>query len=351
MLESEYKIVFEFLKENGTRVGQVGVEIDWEPAREWTRFLGIRRGLLPLGESVRSTAIEPLWNRSTGEPYLQGFRVVVSGENNGNIAEDFPVTYFYHTARQASGHFVATGSLNEMERFQYLVAAYPDRTGSQLNQAPQFESNEVAPEISCDVKPLSELMSGSVPEGVECAGDMPVFLPQQVLDEAESATLSSRGTETGGILIGHLRRDESLPEVFVEITAQIPARAVGGASRLTFNAETWTAVRAAVDIRNKEEIYLGFWHSHPVIEWCRKNDCSLDLLKCCPLAKGFLSADDQAMFRTVFPRAYSVALVCSDLPIGEPSFSLFGWRHGTVECRGFHRFQLERQLPEKSGKA
>lgn len=345
MLDRDHKIIFEFLKENGSRLGQVSVEIDWQPAREYTRFLGIRRGLLPPEESVRRTTIGPLWNRSRGEPYLEGFRVTVSGKDSGGITEDFSTAYFHGTARLASGHFVKMGSLKELDRFQFLVAAYPNHLGPQSNPQsggqdcaePRFESQEIEPRISYDAKPLSESVQEAVPEGVLCAGDMPVFVPQQVLAEAEAITLSARGTETGGILIGHLRRDEKLPEIFAEITAQIPARADGGTSKLTFTPETWTAVQAAVDIRQKGELYLGFWHSHPLIEWCRNNECSMEKLKNCPLAKGFLSADDQAMFRTIFPRAYSVALVCSDLPLGNPSFSLFGWREGRIEQRGFYR--------------
>jgi len=268
------------------------------------------------------------------------------------VSEDFSTTYFDNLARLASGHFVNTGGLREGERFQYLVAAYPDhgasesgapdtaqnggRDRAQSCASSNFESHEVEPEVFYAVKPLSESMKGAVLEGTVKEGDMPVLVPRQILDEAEAATLAARGTETGGILIGHLRRDETLPEIFAEITAQIPAQANGGTHKLTFSPETWTAVQTAVDIRNKKELYLGFWHSHPVIEWCKTNECSIDKLQTCPLAKGFLSTDDLLMFRTVFPRAYSVALVCSDLPIGKPAFSLFGWWGGKVETRGFH---------------
>lgn len=336
MLARDYKLVIELMKENGARLGQICVDIDWEPAREWTRFLGIRRELLPLEESFRSTAIEPVWNRSMGEPYLQGFRVTVSGENGGSITEEFPVAYFLSAARQASGHFVKMGSLKELDRFQYLVAAYPNHVGLESSPQSGFESEEVEPKMSYDVKSLAESLEGAVPEGILCAGDMPVIVPRQVLDEAEVTTVSAKGIETGGILIGHLHRDEKMPEIFAEITAQIPARANGDTHKLTFSPETWTAVQAAVDIRNRTEIFLGFWHSHPVREWCKKNNCSIENLKNCPLAKGFLSDDDRSMFRAVFPRAYSVALVCSDLPLGKPSFSLFGWRSGRIESRGFH---------------
>lgn len=336
MLSKEYKLVLELLKEDGTRLGQVRVEIDWEPAREWTRFLGIRRGLLSLSDPVRSTAIEPLWDRTAGEPYLRGFRVIISGNGCIAVTEDFTTTYFHSLARQASGYFVERGRLKEGERFQYQTVAYPDRVGLTSAERARFEPQEVEPDIYYQARPLSESIAGAVPEGVVDAEDMPVFIPRQVLDEAEAVTLAARGTETGGILIGHLRQDESLPEIFAEITAQIPARGNGGSTKLTFNADTWTAVRAAVDIRNKKEIYLGFWHSHPVREWCKDRECSMEKLQNCPLARGLFSQDDQVLLRAVFPRAYSVGLVCNDVPVGQPIFSLFGWRRGMIESRGFY---------------
>jgi len=336
MLAKEYKLVLELSREDGTRLGQVGVEIDWEPAREWTRFQGIRRGLLPLTEPVRTIAVEPLWHRSAGAPYLRGFRVSISGNGRGAATEDFPITYFQALARKASAQFVEAGRLKEGERFHYLAAAYPDRGGSPSAPEARFEPEEIEPVIPYRAKPLSESMAWAVPEGTVDAVDMPVFIPRQILDEAEAATLATRETESGGILIGHLLHDENLPEIFAEITAQIPTRGNGEAAKLTFSAETWTAVRAAVDIRNRQEIFLGFWHSHPVRAWCQGNECSMEKLQKCPLAKGFFSQDDQAMFRTVFPRAYSLALVCSDAPIGRPTFSLFGWRNGMIGQRGFY---------------
>ena len=78
---------------------------------------------------------------------------------------------------------------------------------------------------------------------------------------------------------------------------------------------------------------LGWWHSHPVREWCK--DCTRERQQTCALAAGFLSAHDRALHRHVFPRAYSLALVVNDVACGGPTFSLFGWRDGLLEPRGF----------------
>ena len=97
------------------------------------------------------------------------------------------------------------------------------------------------------------------------ADDMPVFVPQHLLDQVAEQTLAERGRETGGILIGNLHRDATLPEIFAEVTAQIPAEHTrGDAVKLTFTPDTWVAVDNAIKLRGRSEIYLGYWHSHPV---------------------------------------------------------------------------------------
>ena len=120
------------------------------------------------------------------------------------------------------------------------------------------------------------------------------------------------------------------------MTAQIPVvHAPAEVNKLTFTPETWTAAQAAIDLRRSDEIYLGWWHSHPVHEWCK--DCRPAKKELCPLAQGFLSSDDCRLHRTVFPRAYTCALVVSDVAEHDDVVhSLFGWRDGAIESRGYH---------------
>jgi hypothetical protein len=178
---------------------------------------------------------------------------------------------------------------------------------------------------------------------------MPLFIPQRVLAEAKALSKEAGAKETGGILIGHLGRDSQLPEIFAQVTAQIPARHTEASlTSLTFTSETWTAVRNALDLRRKGELMLGWWHSHPVREWCK--DCSAESQKACAMAVDFFSAHDHALHRTVFPRAYSVALVVNDLSENDATFSMFGWRRGLLESRGFHLTGATEQPDEQQAK-
>ena len=69
-------------------------------------------------------------------------------------------------------------------------------------------------------------------------------------------------------------------------------------------------------------------------EWCK--ECPEEKRKNCSILRDFFSRDDQALHRTVFPRAYSVALVANDVPDGDLCFSLYGWKQGLITPRGFY---------------
>jgi hypothetical protein len=165
--------------------------------------------------------------------------------------------------------------------------------------------------------------------------DAPVFIPRQVFEEASAITRQAGAKETGGILIGHLRRDPEAAEIFLEVTAQIPARdAEADLTSLKFTPEVWTEVRAAIELRRRGEIMLGWWHSHPVREWCR--ECPIERQQKCAMASEFFSAHDRHLHRTVFPGAHSIALVANDTATDEVTFSAFGWRRGVIEPRGVY---------------
>jgi hypothetical protein len=194
------------------------------------------------------------------------------------------------------------------------------------------------PRLGRPVAPRLPLPEGSLAGSREQAaasdeseGHLPAFLPRAVLAEAAAQTAEHPGRETGGILIGHLRRDRDAGRLFLDVTAQIPARHTEASrARLTFTPSTWTDVQAALDLRRQDEIMVGWWHSHPVREWCK--DCPSGKRADCALARGFFSEDDRLLHRTVFPRAYSIALVVNDLELGS-TFSLFGWSGGLLVAR------------------
>jgi proteasome lid subunit RPN8/RPN11 len=334
MLANKYRYVIELFREDDSPVGQASVKVDWGPAEEWAKFQTLRRSLSGCDETGRVSSIEPIWLRDIGEPYLEGFRVNITG-GDGEVSTDFSTSYFKSLAALAASQFIEKGRLETGARFRYLAAAFRQQENESKSSRLQFTTEEVTRPIAIKDSSLSESVARSVPQGTICAGGVMVFVPQRVLDEAAKLSREAGAKETGGILIGHLHRDSTVPDIFLEVAAQIHARHTeADLTRLTFTAETWTEVQAAIDLRRKNEIMLGWWHSHPVREWCK--DCAPERQQVCKMANDFFSAHDHALHRTVFPSAYSVALVANDLPSGEVTFSAFGWRDGLIEPRGFH---------------
>ncbi|MGA2267800.1 MAG: Mov34/MPN/PAD-1 family protein [Bryobacteraceae bacterium] len=335
MMVNNYRYGLLLFRKDGSALGSASVTVDWEPATEWTRFYHARRSAALLyGEGTAS--VEPLWDRSEGEPYMRGFRVRY--ESEGRKAQlDFPSAYFKDAAAEASAEFVRRGKLGTGDTYLFQAVAFAKNGAGAPSRTLDLEVVEEKPALEYVESHLEDFRRRSSPAGIVDADDMPAFIPQRVLDEAAARTRACEGRETGGILIGRLHHDAALPEIFAEVSALIPAEHTEGTvAKLTFTAETWTAASAAVRLRNQGEIFLGYFHSHPVREWCRAKECTPEKQKTCQLAKDFFSEDDRAVMRAAFPRAYSLGLVVNDTAFTDLTFSLFGWREGKIHPRGFY---------------
>ena len=320
----------QILRADGAEAGQQAACVDWVPAQEWVRWLALRAGAAPAAAFLAEARIEAVWAADLGAPYVAG--VFVEALGPGGVGADLPIEYFEGAAQTIARAMVAEGRLDNGEVFRYRPMAF-----AQADDAPAVKhSSAKAPDIAIAAGSLAEASAGAFLEGEHDPDDARVLIPGDVLEETAALTLEHSGVETGGVLIGHLRRDKPSADIYLDVTAQIPARHTDGSvTKLTFTPETWSDVRAAITLRRQGEIQLGSWHSHPVKAMCqcpeekRPNGC--------PLGRGFFSADDKVLHRTVFSRAFNVGLVVSDIHDAPPTYALFGWRRGTIERRGFHR--------------
>jgi hypothetical protein len=334
MLVNDYRYGLLLFRKDGSTVGSASVTVDWDPAVESARFDHTRRGVLPL-DAEGAASIEPLWDRTEGEPYLRGFRVAHDGGGR-KAATDFPSSYFSEAAAQTAAEFVKRGKLEAGDTYLFQAVAFAGNGAAKPSAGLVLEVVEQKPALEFVESRLDDLRRRSSPAGVVDADDMPVFIPPRVLEEAAVLTRAAEGRETGGVLIGRLHHDPALPEILAEVSAQIPAEHTQGtAAKLTFTAATWSAASDAIRLRNRAEIFLGYWHSHPVREWCRGKECTPEKQKTCQLARDFFSEDDRAVMRAAFSRAHSLGLVVNDAPAGL-TYSLFGWRGGKIHPRGFY---------------
>src|SRR5262249_15967460 len=131
-------------------------------------------------------------------------------------------------------------------------------------------------------------------------------------------------------------------DLFLEVTAQIPARnSQATATKLTFGPDTWTAVQSALKLRARSEQWVGWYHSHPARFWCSPK-CPPENPVNCPRQRSFFRADDCAVQRAVFHRAFHIALLVTNTDAGL-QHALFSWRNGMIQQRGFHILGLTSQ--------
>jgi proteasome lid subunit RPN8/RPN11 len=334
MLHIGHRFLLELFREGGARLGQARIDPDFEPAREWSFFLGLQDEKLSPEAACRPASVIPLWHDGLGEPYVRGFRVEIGADSSMPFSVEFDTEYFRPLAFRASSEFVQEGLLEAAGTFQYVACAFPEPPKA---AARSFFARELPAPLPIREGALADFLPRSSPDHTfsEPSLAMPVFLPSHVLEETEELASRAGENETGGILIGHLCRDAERRLLFVEVTAQVSARHVRADSEsLTFTAQTWTDVRAVLELRRSAELMVGWWHSHPVRLWCAK--CPIERQKICRLSRDFLSEQDRRLHRTIFPRAYSVALVINDTAFGPMTHSLFSWDRGRIVSRPFH---------------
>lgn len=337
-----YRFVMEIHRgteaETGSQLVTEPIVVNWRPALECARFALSRRSrsstLVLDDDEYREEMIEPDWHTVFGSPYIGAVRAIVQLPGQPPRGLQIPLSYFGEHALAIGSQLQQSGQLTEGEHFAYRVCAYHSQQSPAARPAP-FSVESATEPVALVERPLAVLRCRGTDYGLVSEEDIPVFVPQRVIREAVALTREAGAAETGGILIGRLYRDSAGPEIFAEVTAQIPARyARQELTSLTFTPETWVDVNAALQLRDGSEIYLGWWHSHPARQWCR--ECPVENRKKCKLSGEFFSAHDAALHRCVFPRAYSLALVISDSYAAGLTWPLFGWRNGMIVPRGFH---------------
>ena len=333
---SRYRYVLTSCREDGTVLARTAIAPDWTALAYWGEFQAVRRGAVAPGAAV-STTIEPVWHAAAGAPCVGGLKLSVAAAG-ASVEYDVPGTWFNAVAQRGSGVLVKQGLLQAGETVTYVVSAFPaDPPGGVARAAGPARATvrEVREPLDIVERPLGERRGRR--EAVGPAGDLdvPAVVPGRVIDQAVDLARRAGAYETGGVLIGHLCRDGAAGPLYVDVTAQVPARrARSELTKLTFTPEVWTDVQGAITLRRRGEIMLGWWHSHSYMkETCK--DCDKQKDGSCQASAAFMSADDVALHRTTFPRAYSLALVVADSPCSGVTWAMFGWRYGQVAPRGF----------------
>lgn len=323
--------------DSGEPVGPIPVTVDFDPAREWAKFQVLCAGRAD-GQPVRAGDPEPVWDSRRGAPYVRAFSITATA-NGDAMACEFPLTYFAAAARSLSTYFVNKGRLKAGEIFHYHVTSRPaaplTRGGAPQKSRLAVRRKGPAFDVHEDVG-LDAMMRVARPYDRPGNDDMPVFVPQAVLDEVSRLTIDAGSLEAGGFLLGHLHRCPETGGLFLRVSEQIPAEFTQGElTKLSFSGETWTAARHTVRTRGVGEIMTGWWHCHNyLMETCK--DCEKREQGACKAQADFFSQDDLFLHRTAFLTAFSIAMVASNSPCSGLTFALYGWRQGMIQRRGFY---------------
>jgi len=349
----DYRYTLDVMTETGRMLERAVVTPDWKAALEWTHFEGIREGALPAVTRTGPGEVEPVWDAHQGEPWVSGFRVTVRTGEGSVATRQIPKAYLRRIALEMSTDLIKRRELEPGSTFRWVVSALPAPGGAAPATAggALFAVGELARPLPVDESTFASFADDAVFASAddEAGGHVPVFFRRAVLDEATALAAASGDLETGGVLVGKLHRDGGprdggRPVMFVEVTAQVPAPHTRSSSTtLTFTAETWAAVRAAIALRGRNEVMAGWWHNH--LDWCRLRNCPLERRRQCSAANPFFSAEDVHLHATCFPAGYQVALLVSDsAAAGGLTSSVFGWWEGLVVPRGFHVLGGERAV-------
>jgi proteasome lid subunit RPN8/RPN11 len=330
---------------NGQQSGPF-VELDesvFAPAIDWTNLDGIRKNVLPPFTAPSGFTLVPRWSETLGEPVVDGFVVQILGEDSAvAFSGTIPLMYFEQHAKSFTRS--DNGSTSQGISLFRIHAARED-SGVCDSADSTFTLEKIKRPLDIRDTSFDNLLhastcSSGTQQDTSPGIDFPVFITEEAIDRAVQVSKASGKTESGGILAGYLCRDshaDQASDIFAVITEQIHAPVESENARETsirFTPATWSHLRGALRDRNKGEMILSWYHSHPFLKSicgnvteCKDATCSRSV---------FFSSADIQFHRIAFSSAWSTALVIGDAPCSGFNYGLYGWRRGMVVKRDFY---------------
>lgn len=319
----------------GGSLGRYLLNLDLDPVIEWGRFIGLRRWLDPTLAAEASIRVHPHWEAQAGEHRVKALRVTARADRVAPVSADIPIGYFQRSVRRLAASLVSQGRLAARELFDCSILAFPTSGAAAVAPSDQFAIEVVPTPMTLTPGSLSEEREKSVPFGSVDCDLIPVFVPQEILQELLRMTEEANTLETGALLLGRTYLDSRQKELFVKITAQIPAHHVlSESTRITLTAETWAAAAAALELRRSDERLISWFHSHPARYWCHR-ECSPEARQRCPLGEPFFSIMDCDVHRVGFLDPTCVALLATNTFSGI-KLTMYGWDQAMICQRGFY---------------
>jgi hypothetical protein len=224
-----------------------------------THLLGVRDGYLPDAVPCRAwVAASGTKGGASPACAARSLCAVVQSTEAGNTTSyvrELQVSALLSWAQPAADVLTWQGILAAGTPAAICLLAIPQSGGSNAPWAlPPFTIVETAEEHTTG-------RGTSLHPAQDYAGDLPIHMPAEVLEESVVFCQGDTAVERGGVYVGHLSRD--LAEgLYVDVRHFIPAEAVATATSLRFTPDTWAGIhkrRRALDPKLQA---VGWVHSH-----------------------------------------------------------------------------------------
>jgi proteasome lid subunit RPN8/RPN11 len=292
----------------------------------------------PRREAAR---VEPVFADEGGTARAKGFRVCLPTAS-GEFTQEFRLKYFAAAASRLRAALRRGRELPEEADLYYTLEAYlEDSPAARRSGSLVLEDASLEIPVRVGARP-----AGGVVEAWDAPRheDLPVVVARSLLEDACEEAKRHPDREVGGLILGHLRRDDASGETFVEATCIASGEGTTEASQasVTFTADSFVKARRLIELRAGSgapaEIVVGWYHSHP-FRYCA--ECPLPTPPECLAKVLFYSEDDVQLMESTFYQPFMIGLLAAIEPrieadLGHLPVKLFGWSAGgEIVPRGF----------------
>ena len=352
-VESEFAFEIEYIDQNDELLARRRLEPqDFSHAIRYTKFdafrLGITQQYVP---TTTGACVEPVFPDDRGaSPRAKGFTVSVPLASRDPLTgsefhcHEFDIGYFRQSANRLRAQLQREEKLSDDQEVYFRLNALLDDETTEVQQ----------PKLNISLDPPSSLQvaAGCRRDYGQAEAwddpvyaDLPVLIEHGVLEESVFEARDNEQREIAGFLLGHVHHDERNKEAFVAVTGLASSAGTTEADEtsVTYTPASFAHVREMIKLRNRGEVVVGWYHSHP-FKLCA--ECPLPTPPECIAKILFYSSDDFHLMETTFEQPYMVGLLAAvesrlEAAVGHLPVKLYGWREGQIKERGFEVFRAE----------
>lgn len=344
-LLNRYHLALEIYNQKGRTLNESKLENLGNCYQDF-KFSAFQQGVIKDYAVDPEIIFEPIWIKEGKSPYCRGFRLNMKNKRL-RYKKSYTKNVFRYDAYRIMGTMIQNQKLDEgTELFYRLIAFSKNKDSSEtMENRKDFEVTTIDNSIPIKILSLEQLEeSGSVNVTKEDeTDDFPVWIAEHVVEEMIEYVLQNKEKERAGFLIGHICRDPITHQIFLLCHAQVAAETEGisgypdkensSITHFQFLPENFFKVQRLIELRKKDEIVLGWYHSHPWPFACEKKEK-------CTCMSVFFSISDVDVMQSAFGAPYQIAIVIgrASLENMKATPQMYGWKNGVIAKRNFYQF-------------